>query len=76
MHAHYATCLPNAPGRNIRLKDEALDNLPPALTSLDLSFCGELTDRGLAATGRLPALAALTLRKCNRITDQVCKARE
>lgn len=57
-------------GWNIRLKDEALDNLPHTLTSLDLSFCGELTDRGLAATGRLPALAALTLRKCNRITDQ------
>lgn len=57
------------------MKDEALDNLPPTLTSLDLSFCGELTDRGLAATGRLPALATLTLRKCNRITDQVCAAR-
>ena len=66
----------NKPRRNIRLKDEALDNLPPTLTSLDLSFCGELTDRGLAATGRLPALAALTLRKCNRITDQVWAAGE
>lgn len=58
-------------GWNIRLKDEALEGLPPSLSKLDLSFCGELTDRALAAAARLPALTHLTLRKCNRVTDAV-----
>lgn len=56
-------------GWNIRLRDEALDALPPSISRLDLSFCGELSDRGLAHVARLPALASLTLRKCGRLSD-------
>lgn len=52
------------------MQDEALDSLPPSITRLDLSFCGELADRALAhLAARLPALASLTLRKCGRLTD-------
>ncbi|KAL4451731.1 hypothetical protein ABPG75_007393 [Micractinium tetrahymenae] len=57
-------------GWNIRLRDHWLEGLPPSLSRLDLSFCGELTDGALRHLGaRLPALASVTLRKCGRITE-------
>ncbi|KAL4421148.1 hypothetical protein ABPG77_000783 [Micractinium sp. CCAP 211/92] len=57
-------------GWNIRLRDCWLEGLPPCLTRLDLSFCGELTDGALRHLGaRLPGLASVTLRKCGRITE-------
>lgn len=59
-------------GWNIRLRDCWLEGLPPCLTRLDLSFCGELTDGALRHLGaRLPGLASVTLRKCGRITEAV-----
>ncbi len=59
-------------GWNIRLRDCWLEGLPPCLTRLDLSFCGELTDGALRHLGaRLPGLASVTLRKCGRITEEV-----
>lgn len=59
-------------GWNIRLRDSWLEGLPPSLSRLDLSFCGELTDGALRHLGaRLPGLASVTLRKCGRITEAV-----
>jgi hypothetical protein len=46
----------------------ALSSLP-ALTSLDLTGCEEVTDEGMRALSSLPALASLDLRHCFKVTD-------
>ena len=58
-------------GWNLRLRDEALEGLPPSLTKVDLSFCGGLSDAALEHLAALPALASCSLRKCGGVTDAV-----
>lgn len=59
-------------GWNLRLQDSAVQALAVApsarLTKLDLSFCCEITDEGVAAAAAL-ALRCLVLRNCNRVGD-------
>ena len=61
-------------GWNIRLRDEALECLPPSLTKIDLSFCGGLSNAALEHLAALPALASCSLRKCGGVTDAVRSA--
>jgi len=61
--------LPRQPTWNHGHKPEALGRAPaPALTSLSLRACGEITDTGSAHLGRLEGLADLSLAECNLIT--------
>ena len=45
-----------------------------SLTSLKLTWCGEVTDKGLAELGRLPALTSLHLTECSKVTAQAVQA--
>ena len=40
----------------------------PALTSLNLSYCSEITDVGVLALSELPALTQLNLGGCHTVT--------
>jgi hypothetical protein len=48
----------------------------PALTSLDLACCYELTDEALRAVRSLPALEYLNLSYCESLTDEALQALE
>jgi hypothetical protein len=45
-----------------------------SLTALKLTWCGEVTDKGLAELGRLPALTSLHLTECPKVTAQAVQA--
>jgi hypothetical protein len=40
----------------------------PALTSLNISYCGKVTDETLRAVSNLPAIASLNLIFCRNVT--------
>ena len=55
-----------------KLYDEALSFISqglPSLKSLNLSFCGNITDSGLKHLARKPNLRELNLRSCDNISD-------
>jgi hypothetical protein len=47
----------------------AVSNLT-SLTSLNLTYCRELTDESMRAVSSLPALTSLTLSDCIKLTDE------
>lgn len=55
-----------------KLTDQALKHISMGLTnlkSINLSFCGSVTDTGLRFLAKMPSLRELNLRSCDNISD-------
>lgn len=55
-----------------KLTDQALRNVSAGLTNLktvNLSFCGSVTDSGLKFLAKMPGLRDLNLRSCDNVSD-------
>jgi hypothetical protein len=65
------------PGCVAALTDEgirAVTSSLPALTSLDLTLCDQLTDEALRAVSNLRALTSLDITDCDKVTDEGMRA--
>ena len=58
------------PGQEESMTDEVVHAMSKSITSLDIRFCYELTDKALAAVSKMPALTSLSLSGNERFTNK------